>query len=248
MASTKPRAVVRPRASTRSPCLCRVSTDMVQPIHQGYWTEQALTTFGRLFRGATAIPARARRLAGRRPRWRLVFDDTQMVLSYVLEGAFTDDDTVKRLRAVLCRMGREANQGEVGIAIHGTYIGIVDYKDGGARSEGGREGPHRRSARRFDGCRGRHEEGRLRRSICSHYARSSDASPFHRGADPPTPSGPSAGKSRSRTTTGSGCRDWQTMSAYRAAELGPPKSLPCLIENSLESSTTARADGAPRAD
>lgn len=102
-----------------------------EPIDQGYWTEQALTTFGRLFRGATAFPPG-------RGVWRdddrdgeLVFDDTQMVLSYVPEDAFTDDKVVKELRAFLCRMGRDANQGEVGIVIDGTYIGIVDYEDGG---------------------------------------------------------------------------------------------------------------------
>ncbi len=54
-----------------------------------------------------------------------------MVLSYVPEGAFTDDEVVKELRAFLRRMGRDANQGEVGIVIDGTYIGIVDYEDGG---------------------------------------------------------------------------------------------------------------------
>jgi hypothetical protein len=103
-----------------------------EPIDQGYWTEQALTTFGRLFRGATAFPPG-------RGVWRdddrggeLVFDDTQMILAYVAEGAFSDEEVVKQLRAFLCRMGREANQGEVGIVIAGTYIGIVDYEDEGA--------------------------------------------------------------------------------------------------------------------
>lgn len=101
-----------------------------EPIDQAYWTEQALIVFGRLFRGATAFPPG-------RGVWRdddrggeLVFDETQMVLSYVPEGAFDDEENLKRLRAFLCRMGREANQGEVGIVIDGTYIGIVDY--GGA--------------------------------------------------------------------------------------------------------------------
>ena len=88
-------------------------------------------TFGRLFRGTTAFPPG-------RGVWRdddrngeLVFDDTQMVISYVAEGAFDDEEVVKRLRAFLCRMGREANQGEVGIVIDGTYIGIVDHEDRG---------------------------------------------------------------------------------------------------------------------
>lgn len=34
-----------------------------EPIDQGYWTDQALSTFGRLFRGAS-VPAEPRRLAG----------------------------------------------------------------------------------------------------------------------------------------------------------------------------------------
>jgi hypothetical protein len=102
-----------------------------EPIDQAYWTEQALATFGQLFRGATSFPPG-------RGVWRddlrdgaLVYDDTQMVLSYVAGGALADDEIVKRLRAFLCRMGREANQGEIGIVIAGTYFGITDYGEGG---------------------------------------------------------------------------------------------------------------------
>jgi hypothetical protein len=102
-----------------------------EPIDQAYWTDQALATFGMLFRGATAFPPG-------RGVWRdderdgaLVYDDTQMVLSYVAEASLADDETVKRLRAFLCRMGREANQGEIGIVIDGTYFGITDYEEGG---------------------------------------------------------------------------------------------------------------------
>lgn len=103
-----------------------------QPIDQAYWAEQALAMFGRLFRGATAFPPG-------RGVWRdderdgeLVYDDTQMVTSYVPDGAFQDPDVVKRLREFLCRMGRDANQGEIGIVIDGTYFGIVDYDEGAA--------------------------------------------------------------------------------------------------------------------
>ncbi|MDZ7734582.1 MAG: hypothetical protein U5R31_17195 [Acidimicrobiia bacterium] len=102
-----------------------------EPIDQAYWTDQALATFGKLFRGATAFPPG-------RGVWRdderdaaLVYDDTQMVLSYVEEAVLADEETVKRLRALLCRMGREANQGEIGIVIDGTYFGITDYEEGG---------------------------------------------------------------------------------------------------------------------
>ncbi len=103
-----------------------------EPIDQAYWTEQALATFGRLFRGATAFPPG-------RGVWRdderggeLVYDDTQMVTSYVPSGAFDDEETVKRLKEFLFRMGREANQGEIGIVVDGTYFGIVDYEEGGS--------------------------------------------------------------------------------------------------------------------
>lgn len=101
------------------------------PIDQAYWTEQALATFGRLFRGATAFPPG-------RGVWRdderggaLLYDETQMVMSYVHSGVFDDEEVVKRLKEFLCRMGREANQGEIGIVIGGTYFGIVDYQEGG---------------------------------------------------------------------------------------------------------------------
>ena len=102
-----------------------------EPIDQAYWTEQALTTFGNLFRGATAFPPG-------RGVWRddqrggvLVYDDTQMVTSYVTKNLLSDHEILKRLRTFLCRMGREADQGEVGIVIDGTYFGIIDYNDEG---------------------------------------------------------------------------------------------------------------------
>jgi len=101
-----------------------------ESIDQSYWTDQALATFGRLFRGATAFPPG-------RGVWRdderdgeLVYDDTQMVTSYVADGIFDDQDVLDRLRRFLCRMGREANQGEIGIVVAGTYLGIVDYEEG----------------------------------------------------------------------------------------------------------------------
>lgn len=103
-----------------------------EPIDQGYWTDQALSTFGRLFRGATAFPPG-------RGVWRdddrggeLVYDDTQLVTSYVAGGTFDDEDVLKGLKVFLCRMGLQANQGEIGVVIGGTYFGIVDYGQGGA--------------------------------------------------------------------------------------------------------------------
>jgi hypothetical protein len=54
-----------------------------------------------------------------------------MVTSYAAGEILGEPEALKRLRALLCRMGREADQGEVGIVIDGTYFGIIDYNDEG---------------------------------------------------------------------------------------------------------------------
>jgi hypothetical protein len=61
----------------------------------------------------------------------LVFDETQMVTSWVRDGVFADEEVLKQLKEFLFRMGREANQGEIGIVIDGTYFGIVDFYEEG---------------------------------------------------------------------------------------------------------------------
>jgi hypothetical protein len=101
-----------------------------EAIDQAYWTESALATFGHLFRGATAFPPG-------RGVWRdderggeLIYDNTQMVTSWVAEHLLVDPGVLSELKSFLCMMGREANQGEVGIVIDGTYFGIVDYGEG----------------------------------------------------------------------------------------------------------------------
>ena len=62
-----------------------------------------------------------------------MFDEAQIVTSWASEGVFDDEEVLRQLKEFLCRMGREANQGEIGIVIEGTYVGIVDfYEEGGA--------------------------------------------------------------------------------------------------------------------
>lgn len=57
----------------------------------------------------------------------IVHDDTQMVISYVAPDVLTDAESIRPPRRYLHRMGRESNQGEVGIVVDGEYSGIVDY-------------------------------------------------------------------------------------------------------------------------
>ena len=101
-----------------------------ESIDQAYWSEQALTTFGNLFRGATAFPPgrgsgamiSERRVGVRRhPDGDVVRDRRD---SRRPRGSETPAN-------FLCRMGREADQGEVGIVIGGTYFGIIDYDNDG---------------------------------------------------------------------------------------------------------------------
>jgi hypothetical protein len=101
-----------------------------EPIDQEYWTEIALATFGRLFRGATAFPPG-------RGVWRdderggeLIYEDTRMVTSWVATELLGDPAVLDELKNFLCKMGRDADQGEIGIVIDGTYFGIVEYGEG----------------------------------------------------------------------------------------------------------------------
>lgn len=95
-------------------------------IDHEWWVTAALETMGTLFRGATAYP-RARGV------WRddarggvLRFEEPTIVTCYADPKAVTGVAR-SRLRAFLHRLGRETNQGEVGIVIGNTYYGITDF-------------------------------------------------------------------------------------------------------------------------
>jgi hypothetical protein len=97
-------------------------------IDQDYWVDEVLTTLGQLFRGATAYP-RGKGV------WRdddrggtLLREEPVIVFSYAAEGALTADALAKLYRT-LSRLGREANQGEVGVVIDGKYYGITEYAE-----------------------------------------------------------------------------------------------------------------------
>jgi hypothetical protein len=97
-----------------------------QPIDQEYWVDEILTALGRLFRGATAYP-RGRGV------WRdderggiLLREEPVIVFSYVAEADLTTI-ALSELYRTLSHMGRQANQGEIGVVIDGKYYGITEY-------------------------------------------------------------------------------------------------------------------------
>ncbi|MEK7467835.1 MAG: hypothetical protein AAB074_10515 [Planctomycetota bacterium] len=58
---------------------------------------------------------------------KLIFDETTIVFSYVVPGALTPASLLE-LRSFLARLGRETNQGEVGLVVDGCYIGITEFR------------------------------------------------------------------------------------------------------------------------
>src|SRR5277367_3847406 len=98
-----------------------------QKIDQPRWVEAALETFGRLFRGATAFPPGRGVWRDDERGGKLAFDDTVMVTSYVAPELFDQDAVLAELRRFLHRMGQDARQGEIGLVVDGSYLGITRY-------------------------------------------------------------------------------------------------------------------------
>ena len=90
--------------------------------------DEVLTTLAQLFRGATAYP-RGRGV------WRdderggaLIKEEPVIVFSYVSEDALTAT-SLSTLYRTLSRLGKETNQGEVGVVLNGKYYGITEYAE-----------------------------------------------------------------------------------------------------------------------
>ncbi len=89
----------------------------------------ALEMFGEVFGGATAYP-KARGV------WRdderagaLVFDEPVVVHCYMVPEAIEDEGNLRMLAAFCRRMGRETNQGEIGLVIADEYFAIRNYEE-----------------------------------------------------------------------------------------------------------------------
>jgi hypothetical protein len=107
-----------------------VERDGKTRVDQARWVDDALGMLGSVFGGATAYP-KARGV------WRdddrggsLVFDEPVVVHCYTTPDAIEDAGPLSRLAAFCRRMGREANQGEVGLVIADEYFAIRDYEEG----------------------------------------------------------------------------------------------------------------------
>ena len=102
-----------------------VERDGSTAIDQEHWVGEALSMFG----GATAYP-KARGV------WRdderdgnLVFDEPVVIHCYLSPDAIEDEANLAQLAAFCRRMGRDANQGEIGLVIADEYFAIRDYME-----------------------------------------------------------------------------------------------------------------------
>jgi hypothetical protein len=107
-----------------------VERDGQTQVPQDKWVDAALAVLGRLFGGATAYP-RARGV------WRdderggaLVVDEPVVVHCYADPGDVRDETKLAELGRFCRQMGRETNQGEVGVVVDNEYFAIKNF-DGG---------------------------------------------------------------------------------------------------------------------
>jgi hypothetical protein len=97
-----------------------------RPIDHDHWVSAALELFGRLFRGATAFP-RGRGVWRDDARGgRLLFEQPTIIHCYT-EERFITAGSLHELGAFMRTLGRETNQGEVGMIVDGQYWGMKNF-------------------------------------------------------------------------------------------------------------------------
>jgi hypothetical protein len=106
-----------------------VERDGSTAVDQDRWVREALEMLGRVFGGATAYP-RAKGV------WRdddreatLVFDEPVVIHCYTLLEDVENQASLAELGRFCRRMGRETNQGEVGLIIADEYIAIRKFEE-----------------------------------------------------------------------------------------------------------------------
>ena len=82
---------------------------------------------GLAFGGATAFPPARGVWRDDDRGGRLIYDDPVIVFSYAQESALTGP-AAEQLSTFLMRLGRDTNQGEVGIFVDGNYYGIQNFE------------------------------------------------------------------------------------------------------------------------
>ena len=93
-----------------------------QTIDQTYWVDEALTTLGRLFGGATAFPQGKGVWRDDAQGGKLLFDEP--VVIQCDNGEDRLEREAENLRSFFIRLGTEAKQGAIGFVIDRDYLEI----------------------------------------------------------------------------------------------------------------------------
>jgi len=104
-----------------------VQRDGATPVDQSRWVDSSLEMFGRVFGGATAYPKAKGIWRDDEQDGALVKDEPVVVHCYTTPRDIQDDRNLAELGSFCKRMGREAQQGEVGLVIGDEYFAIRDF-------------------------------------------------------------------------------------------------------------------------
>ena len=93
-----------------------------KPIDHEYWRQEAVKTLSELFGGATSVSAFGGwldvELGGK-----VKEEEISIVVSYIAESEWSETNALQ-LREFLYRMGRETQQGAIGLHVLGRYLEI----------------------------------------------------------------------------------------------------------------------------
>lgn len=106
-----------------------VERDGETKVDQERWVKAALELFGTVFGGATAYPKATGVWRDDERAGALVFDEPVVVHCYTTPKDAQSQAKLKKLAAFCRRMGRETNQGEIGLVIADEYFAIRNYEE-----------------------------------------------------------------------------------------------------------------------
>ena len=99
-------------------------------IDQDQWVLKALELFGRVFGGATAYPKAQGVWRDDENDRKLVRDNPVILHCYMVPEDIENADNQTSLGEFCRNMGRETNQGEVGLVIGDEYLAITNFRKG----------------------------------------------------------------------------------------------------------------------
>ncbi len=108
-----------------------VERDGTTAVDQDRWAEAALQMFGRVFGGATAHPKALGIWRDDERGGALIKDEPVVIHCYMTPDDIHDPAKQAELGAFCRRMGRETNQGEIGLVIGDEYFAIRDFSEDG---------------------------------------------------------------------------------------------------------------------